>query len=321
MTQSACSVRDRLRGRARRACGREFRARPTASTGRPRLARRHARRRAGLGAPVCVPRVELPTGRPVRKRHRSPRSRQPGGPGRSTSRTSSTPPPTRRRPPWAPIVVSDARRARHIRARSRPGLRLRLRRAASHARPAVRRPAWRGRLWRARLSGAAGPGRPGVPLDERIAACAAQLGPSRDFYTTADVAHDVRGRPGRARHRAARLPRLRLRRRRRDRVRGPLPAAPPLARARFPYLPVGRDPFNRLQVERHRAGHHRLLRPLDALLAADPAPYGVRPAAHRDRACRTGHRHRDRARRIAGRGDRGRVRRRADRAQARTPTC
>ena len=91
--------------------------------------------------------------------------------------------------------------------------------------------------------------------------------------------------------------------------------APPLARARVPVPARRAGSVQPASGRGHRAGDHRLLRPLDTLLAADPEPYGIRPRAHRDRACRTGHGHRDRARRIAGRGDRGRVRRRADRAK------
>ena len=91
------------------------------------------------------------------------------------------------------------------------------------------------------------PGGPGT-LGERIAACAAQLGPARDFYTTADVAHDVEA------------VRAELGIEQLDYLGFAYGAADAIAYAvRFPqhlrslvlgspYLPVGRDPFNRLQV-------------------------------------------------------------------------
>ena len=89
----------------------------------------------------------------------------------------------------------------------------------------------------------------GVPLNEAIQACATQLGPSRDFYTTADAAHDVEA--VRAELGIAQL----------DYLGFAYGAADAIAYAvRFPqhvrslvlgspYLPVGRDPFNRPQVE------------------------------------------------------------------------
>jgi pimeloyl-ACP methyl ester carboxylesterase len=88
----------------------------------------------------------------------------------------------------------------------------------------------------------------GVPLAEAIAACAQQLGPARDFYTTADTALDVEA------------VRAELGIEELDYVGFAYGAADAIAYAvRFPqhvrslvlgspYLPVARDPFNRLQV-------------------------------------------------------------------------
>ena len=84
---------------------------------------------------------------------------------------------------------------------------------------------------------------------KRSQACATQLGPSRDFYTTADAAHDVEA------------VRAELGIEQLDYLGFAYGAADAIAYAvRFPqhvrslvlgspYLPVGRDPFNRLQVE------------------------------------------------------------------------
>jgi pimeloyl-ACP methyl ester carboxylesterase len=89
----------------------------------------------------------------------------------------------------------------------------------------------------------------GVPLGEAIQACATQLGSARDFYTTADAAQDVEA--VRAELGIAEL----------DYLGFAYGAADAIAYAvRFPqhvrslvlgspYLPVGRDPFNRLQVK------------------------------------------------------------------------